>query len=238
MAQTDESKPEGAEKEQLLKELNAKGRSSYKNEDYKGAIAAFKKAYDIEAVPNLLYNIAKCYEKLKDWDNAIKYYNEFIVSPDIKPETRKKTLARIDELRKIKALEEENKKNPKPIKKPEPTGPDHTVSYVLMGTGGVLVATGLVFGLLANGQQSTFDEATDVQTKRDAQSSGKTYGYVADAGYGLGLVTAGIGLVLYLTAGDESPNPAGKSDTDKAASNTWQPWVSHQGGGLQMQLRF
>lgn len=225
----DEKKDEKAAR---LKELNAKGRTSYKNKDYKGAIDAFQKAYELEQVPNLLYNIAKCYEKLKDWDNAIKYYNEFIVSPGIKADTRKKTLARIDEIRKIKEMQEKGTEKPKP----EPKAPDHTVAYALMGTGGALVLTGVVFGVLANGQQSTFEEATDVQAKRDARSTGKTFGYVADAGYALGLISAGIGLALYLTAGEEAPTP--EATSKDAAQSTWQPWLSRDGGGLQMHLRF
>ena len=223
-----------------LEELNAKARERYKSKDYQGAIALFQQAYDIEPVPNLLYNIAKCHEKLKQWDEAIKNYNEFVISPDVDPNVRKETLAHIEELRKIKALEQAPSEDPtkaadpdQPPAKPQaPAGPDRSGAYIALGSGAGLLAAGLTFGLLAQGQQTAFDEATTSAERRQARDSGTTYALVADVGYGLGLIAVGVGAYLWVSAkqGADTPEPSPQTSLS--------PWLSPQGGGLLWQTSF
>lgn len=229
--------------EAKLEALNAKALERYKAQDYEAAIELFKQAYEIDPIPNLLYNIAKCHEKLKNWDEAIKYYNEFVVSPDVDAKVRKETLEYIEGLRKVQELEKQQndpKKDPDPIKKPvEPKpdeGPDRTGAYISLGAGAALIGTGVAFGLLASGQQSTFESATTSQARKDARSTGTTYALVADVGYGLGVAAIGIGAYLWLTADDKSDTPQ-PTNADQGAS-TLSPWFSPSGGGLLWQTRF
>lgn len=231
-----------------LEQLNAQAREKYKSRDYAGAISLFKEAYEIEPVPNLLYNIAKCHEKLKQWDDAINYYNEFVVSPDVDPKVRKETLAHVEELKKIKALEQQantpdDKKDPDDKKgnvvepKPE-AGPDRTGAYIALGAGAALIGTGVAFGLMANSQQSTFDSATSSDDRKAARDSGTTYAMIADVGYGLGVIGLGVGAYFWLTAEDKTETAPQSTSGEKASSTIISPWFNAQGGGLLWQARF
>lgn len=229
--------------EAQLESLNAKALERYKAQDYAAAIELFKKAYELDPIPNLLYNIAKCHEKLKNWDEAIKYYNEFVVSPDVDANVRKETLEYIEGLRKVQELEKQQnnpKEDPDPIKRPvEPKpdeGPSRTGAYIAIGSGVALIGTGVAFGLLASGQQSTFEEAATSQARKDARSSGTTYALIADVGYGLGIAALGVGAYLWLTADDKGETPQ-STNADQGAS-TLSPWFSTDGGGLLWQTRF
>ena len=86
-----------------VEELSAKGTDAFRAGRYKEAIGAFEQAYAITPVANLLYNIALCYEKLDDLDNAHAYYKRFIVAPDANADVRSTALARMDERRLILA---------------------------------------------------------------------------------------------------------------------------------------
>lgn len=239
---TTDANAQDQDESETIEELYLEGRARYKARDFKGAIESFKSAYKLERNPNFAYNIAKIYEKLKDWDNAITYYNEFLVLPDIKEKDRKFALEKTKELEELKELDAQRKakaeeKERDPVVKPAPEV-DHTTSYVLLGTGGALLVTGAVFGVLANGQQSAFDDATTSQQKIDARDTGKSYALIADVGMGLGVVTAGVGLVLYFMGSSEAPPVESKGASSNEAQSQVVPWVSTQGGGMSWTLRF
>ena len=225
------------EEPKSVEDLYLEGRARYKARDFKGAIESFKSAYELERNPNFAYNIAKIYEKLRDWDNAIVYYNEFLVLPGIKEKDRKFALAKTKELEKTKQMESQKDQEKDKVKPPPEV--DHTTSYVLMGTGGALFAAGAVMGVLSSMEQSTFeDSASTTQEKIDAKDAGQTYALAADIGMGLGVVSAGVGLVLYLMAADEvAPAASTPQKSDKTQSQV-VPWVSPQGGGMNWTLRF
>ncbi|MFU8806550.1 MAG: hypothetical protein ACNA8W_22255, partial [Bradymonadaceae bacterium] len=63
--------PDAPEIARKVEQLSSEGAQKYRAQDYESAISLFGQAYELEPVPNLLYNIAKCYEQLEDWDNAI-----------------------------------------------------------------------------------------------------------------------------------------------------------------------
>lgn len=236
LAQEEEPKEESKEESKTVEELYLEGRARYKARDFTGAIESFKGAYKLERNPNFAYNIAKIYEKLKDWDNAIKFYNEFLVLPDIKEKDRKFALEKTKELERIKQIEEEKaNQHPMPDKPPNVS---YNTGYIIMGTGGALLITGAVFGVLANGKQSAFEDATTSEEKIAAKDSGKTYALVADIGMGLGLVTAGVGLVVHLIGGDAAERDASKVASSKKTQSQVVPWVSTQGGGMSWTLRF
>ena len=46
------------------------------NEDYIKAIETYQKAFKLKEAGLFLFNIAICYEKLKDFENAILYMNQ------------------------------------------------------------------------------------------------------------------------------------------------------------------
>ncbi|MBK6685124.1 MAG: PEGA domain-containing protein [Deltaproteobacteria bacterium] len=54
------------------------GRAAYSKSDYEGAIEEFKAAFDLKATPSALYNIAKSYEKMGRYEEAIDNYQQYL----------------------------------------------------------------------------------------------------------------------------------------------------------------
>lgn len=222
-----------------VQQLSQEGAKAYRAGDYAAAARKFEAAYELEAVPNLLFNAAKCYEKLEDWDQAISLYKKFSVAPDVSEDARDRALAQVEKLKEVQALEkkavdtgeekqvaEEDKKEEKKPVEPPPEK-DYTWTYVALGTGVALLATGGVFGVLASAEQSNFDVAETPEERRAARDSGKTFALTADVMYGLGAAAVIVGVVAAF-AGNES-----KSD-----GMTLSPVVGPDGAGVTMMGRF
>src|SRR5688572_2447927 len=62
-------------------QLNEEGAALYAARDYRRAIEKFIQAYAVDTDPNLLFNIARCYEELGDVDAAIEKYETFLKTP-------------------------------------------------------------------------------------------------------------------------------------------------------------
>ncbi len=54
-----------------------RGKALYREGKYVEALLEFQRAYEIRATPALSYNIARCYEQLSQWAEAIKAYERF-----------------------------------------------------------------------------------------------------------------------------------------------------------------
>lgn len=64
-----------------VQQLNEEGAALYGARDYRRAIEKFIQAYAIDTDPNLLFNIARCYEELGEIDAAIEKYQAFLKTP-------------------------------------------------------------------------------------------------------------------------------------------------------------
>ena len=62
-------------------ELNEAGARFYREKNYHRAIEKFIEAYAIDHDPNLLFNVARCYEELGDTRAAIEKYTAYINAP-------------------------------------------------------------------------------------------------------------------------------------------------------------
>jgi tetratricopeptide (TPR) repeat protein len=193
-----------------VEELSGKAAAAYGEGNYERAIELFKEAYALQPVSNLLFNIAKVYEKTENWDEAENFYKEFIKSPDAEGKAREAALERLDAIKQIKdaAAPDPVEKPDDPVEKdpppPPPPAKKSPLPWIVMGGGGALVAGGVVFGLLASGKQSKFDDATTADEKRDLRKSGKTLALVADSMYVAGAITGVVGVILLLSSGGES----------------------------------
>jgi len=234
-----------------VEKLSKQAAKQYRAGKYAEAIELFKQAYEIEPVPNILFNIAKCNEKREHWEDAITYYKKFVVAPDVQSEARETALDRIDALEEVVAAKKGEKKGDekkvadkdqdkkktektkKPVAPPPEPKPDRTLAYITLGGSAALLAGGGVFGILAAGQQSNFDDATTVDAKRAAKNKGETFALVADILYALGALGTIGGVILFATASPaETPPPA------QAQITGFSPWVSPHGGGLAVFGRF
>lgn len=108
-----------------------------------------------------------------------------------------------------------------PLRPSAPKPPSRTIPFVLLGTGGVLVTSGMAVGLFGVGQAS----GASTRDGSDA-SAARTKGVVGDVLGGVGLAAAGVGLVLLLTQGGSLPTTVG----------AMTPWMSGSCAGIQLSL--
>ena len=222
--------------------LTAEASEAYEAGDYKTAVARFEEAYALKSVSNILYNIARIYEDAGDIDQAIAYYDKFVVAPNVESGARKDALERLKTLREVKAMQEAENAPPEvvveqPQPDPEPVEPERpktarTVGWIMLGTGGAALAASGIFGLLAQGEFDDFETATTVDARRQAASSGKTNSVVADSLLIGGLVTASVGGILLILSSGKSDKKAKASKPVRVSPIVGSAW----GAGLDFSF--
>jgi tetratricopeptide (TPR) repeat protein len=80
-------------------QLNEEGASLYEARDYRRAIEKFIQAYAVDSDPNLLFNIARCYEELGEVDAAIEKYELFLKTPGADTRGRQRARESLQALR-------------------------------------------------------------------------------------------------------------------------------------------
>jgi tetratricopeptide (TPR) repeat protein len=222
-----------------VEQLAAAGAKAYRDGDYDSAVTYFEKAHALEPVPNLLYNIAKSYEKQQKYEQAVAYYQKFVVAPEVDTKARQAALKRIDSLREIADIErddstgaDEDPVNDKPVEPTEPVEPANTTAMWTMGSGAVLIGAGAVVGLAL--ASPTADEVRSGQTfdaRKTAQDNARTYALVADGLMATGAVVTGVGLYLYFSDSE--------AESEQTASETTvTPWITSSSAGVGMSLDF
>jgi hypothetical protein len=78
--------------------LNEEGSALYAAGDYRHAVERFLQAYAVDQDPNLLFNIASCYEGMGDLDAALEKYRAFLDAPGAAAEGRLRAERAIDRL--------------------------------------------------------------------------------------------------------------------------------------------
>lgn len=210
------------------------------------AVSEMLKAYEIAPAPGLLYNIARIYQKMDQRDLAEHYLKEFVTQPGADPDRVQKALKHLEELNR--SLSAPRAQAPPSVDTPtapepsapsatepvsvaelaHPQGPSHTLAWTLMGGGGAVLIAGGVLGGLALSASSTLKDAdASYLDKRDAQSASKSMALGADLCIGIGAATALVGLVLFLTADEES-----------GPSAMVTPSVGPDHAGAQFTVRF
>jgi|GEM_PF-2736763 len=228
-----------------VEELSEEGAAHFAAEEYEEAIRKFEIAYEIEAVPNLLYNIGRCYEQLDEWDDAIHYFEEFIRSPDIETEARDHAMDRVQSLREIRraeadsdeydSAEEDAEQQEELAREVEDLDDDEQIdepdlipAYATLGAGGALIVGGVVTGLSASSNaDQALDSGLEYQQRLDAQNSARTRGYIADGLYVAGAVSLAAGTYLLLTASADSD-----TDTDRMSIEGIAPWFDGDYAGI------
>lgn len=118
---------------------------------------------------------------------------------------------------------------PKPP--PESSGTSSTVPAIItLSLAGVGAVVGTVFGVLALGSKSDFEDTPTQdlfdETERNA--------LIADMSFGVAITFGVTGLVLLLSGGDDEPAPA----TAAAGKPQFTPWAGPQGGGGAVTVKF
>jgi len=213
-----------AERDAEFKRLSKEASQHYASGEYAQAIEAFQKAYAIKPVSNILYNIGRIHEKQGHIDQAISYYEKFVVAPNVAHGPRQDALDRLETLREVKAMQEQQEQQKEASAShedhekapaetvetqtqttppPAPAAaepPDHTLAWIFFAIGGTTLVASGVFAILTMNQFDRFDTAKSLDERRSAASAGQTFGVVSDSFLATGVVTSVLGVVFWLTA--------------------------------------
>lgn len=164
--------------DQRVVQLNEEGSALYAAGDFRRAVELFIQAYAVDQDPNLLFNIASCYEGLGDVEAALEKYRAFLVAPNADPEGRPRAERAIERLTQPEASEVPNKQPadapvpapvaaaPSPAAAP-PSGPPSWAAWVGLGGGAALAAAGTTFYLLGAADHA---EVTSASGYADSQA--------------------------------------------------------------------
>lgn len=222
-----------------VEELAGKGAKAYGEERYRDAIGYFEQAYALQPVPNLLYNIGRCHEKLDEYEEAIEHYEEFAVAPEVGSEARREALKRAESLREIANIKKSDTSSATGGQQDSSTTQtaqtndeesSSPVPWIVAGAGVGALAVGGAFGLMASSSADEIQNGADFQTRKDAQSRAKTQALVADSLFVVGAVTTGIGVYLLLSSDSEEAS-------DKANALVL-PYAHDSGAGVGVRLDF
>lgn len=208
--------------ERRAQELFHRGDALYAQGRYEDAILAFQEAYAISERPLLLYNIANAQERLGRWADALGMLQRYL--PDAAPTERVDVEQRIRsiELRvaRERALEAEQQRErereaerQRARTATQESGPP-VGGWVLTIGGGALVATGVVFGVVALGARSDADglcrtvggQTLCSDAASDALGRDLLFSVLADASVILGVAAATVGVYL-VVAGRRGRSP-------------------------------
>lgn len=216
------------------------GSKLYEMSNYGEALVEFEKAYKLEPKPELVYNIARCYEVMAKLDKAIEHYELYLQKNPEAP-NRAVVEARLVNLRR-------RQEQARPVvEKPPPTPPPvtpratetpsrwkWTTGWVAVGLGGASLVTGIVFGVLAKNKADDFSagvmEGRPYQELNEIDESGKRYEtlQIVTLAVGGALAAAGGGLLLWDVLGRR----------ERRASLELVPYAGPSGGGVAGRVRF
>jgi hypothetical protein len=80
------SVPAAADDETKAKEHYFKGKQLVEEEAYDKAIIELETSYELNPVPNVLYNLALCYDQLQKYADAVRYYHRYLDEEKNPPE--------------------------------------------------------------------------------------------------------------------------------------------------------
>jgi len=213
-----------------IAELNEAGARAYEARNYRAAIEKFVEAYAIDHDPNLLFNLARCYEKLGDLPAAIEKYQAFVAAPGADTDGRVKAKASLAKLEQLREQGEVTPPADEPSRTEGAASAEHAASESRSSSPGVLpwatlgagvVVTGVGATLYALGAHDHAQVTSSVgygnpslvnpMTRAEAQSyvdSGNTKKLWGGISLGLGGALIATSVVLFITGKPESPAPA------------------------------
>jgi hypothetical protein len=225
-ATAEEATPSTAETAPTALDLSEQARARYEAGEFSRALALFDQAYARDPDPNLLFNIARCHEKLGDTAAALDKYEAFLASANADPDGLTKARASRDELVKSQERRTRNaEKRPgrsafgddAVLEDSKSGGSSHLASWLLLGAGVAAAASGVVVYSLGVSdhndvkEQSGYGDPTRVapMTQRQAEQridSGNTKKLVGGLLLGGGGALLASSAVLFLLAPGQESN--------------------------------
>ena len=179
--------------------LVARAMQHYSAREYEPAIELFQQAYEVRAEPELVYNIARSYERLARGEEALREYERFVALPGTTSELRSRAFASIQALREEQRQREAATRDAQPPPPPEPVvaepapppaAPSRVSSgggdgiavggWILFGVGAAAVAVGAGLGGLAIVRNDAFEQETSFERKLELRDEVRTYALATD----------------------------------------------------------
>lgn len=190
----------------------AAGAAAFKAKQYAVALASFERAFKLDPVPILLYNIARCHEEMGNAQEAVTGFRLYL--------TRAPQAAdRADVERRIRVMEAILKRQavaaappsaappsaasasvaPTSVAEPAESGWQLPWGIGLASAGGLGVAVGVVFGASARSNEDAHRAANDDATKSARWADAESDASIATASTIIGgvLLAGGLGLILW-----------------------------------------
>jgi tetratricopeptide (TPR) repeat protein len=187
-----------------------KGAEAYRRGDFQQAVTLLQEAYGLDPQPVLLYNLARAYEGLGNIDLAIDTFTRYLEADPKTPdrgaiEQRLGTLKRQRDERialekqrdaeRKRADEEKAERERRAQEQPVVAPRERSIGpYIVGGAGIAGLATGVVFGLMANSKHnSAASSSTAQQSAIDQQDTAKSFATISTVSFVVGgvLVAAG-----------------------------------------------
>jgi tetratricopeptide (TPR) repeat protein len=221
--------PEDAEFDALL----ARAVEAYNAQRYEQAVQDFQRAYEMRPQPEIIYNIARIYERSVQREQAIEQYQRFLSLPNTTSDLRARAATALESLRtEMAAIERANRpqndpNNPNndPNNAQNPTGPTTPTQpvrprtpasvlagWILVGLGGATLVGGVAMGALALTEQTATNEAGSLAEYNEHNDLGSTYALTADILFGAGGALAIGGIVALVIHAVRSRNAADEAD--------------------------
>jgi hypothetical protein len=221
--------PAGAmtEEEERAKAHFLAGQSYYDQASYTDALREFNEAYRISKKPALLYNIARCFEALEKYSDAVAMLERYL-QEDPETSDRAAVETRIANLKERKAAAEARIAKrptgpPEIVAKPAPVAPPAAPSssprkrrytWIVGGIGAGLLVAALGTGVASQLQFNDLDSkcgggACDPATVPNAQKkidTGKSLALATDVLWPIGAAAVVTAIVLFFVEGRAHPN--------------------------------
>lgn len=225
--------------------LNEAGARYFEEGRYRLAVERFIHAYALEKDPNLLFNIASCYERLGDSRAAIEKYREFLAAPDAAAEGRAPADAAIARL-EAQAAAVARARSPleKPARVAERRVAEHTpeggagiagsLRWATLGSGVALASLGLAVYWMGSRDHGKVTEArghadqdavsslSRAEARRlvDSGSSKKALGVTGLALGGTLMAASGAWMLWQAYAGAADPSAASVAAAPRSGGGT------------------
>jgi tetratricopeptide (TPR) repeat protein len=183
------------------------GRAFFQRGDYDHALAEYQAALDLSAEPLLIFNIALCYDRANQSEQALQSFRRYLeLAPDgaVADEARE-DIARlvpiVDKLAADRAAEEARRREqaakrdaPRP-KPPEPPEPSRVPRYVVIA-GAAVAVIGATSHVLAWRTRTHMMEAPDPDSYFADRDTFERERGIAIGAYAAGAVTIATGVIL------------------------------------------
>lgn len=212
-----------------VKALAAEGAEHFEAERYCHAVQAYRAAYRLDPLPELLYNIAYIHDrKLNDPEVARVYYQRYVRARGAADALRLIAFERLDAMRATAG----EPSAPVGVRAPARTAPGRVAivgseadgdgmragAWIALGVGAAATITGATFAALATHSHSQFEDATDAAARRQLADEGEQRALIGDIGLGIGLAGLAAGGVLYLLSTDDDGPTVGALPTPDGMS--------------------